>query len=104
MFDKSGLPIKRIDIRKILESYQIQLHSLSQVKIPMLEWSARVNNNYHHLLQVGIQNGDEFQNDDPEYDETTKKNLDFEVLRKVIVIGECMLQDEKDTGYSLQNR
>jgi len=43
IFNKSGLPIKRINIQNILESYQMSLNQISYVKIPILEWSARSN-------------------------------------------------------------
>jgi hypothetical protein len=99
IFDKSGLPIKRINIQNILTTYQMSLHQITHVKIPILEWSAR--SNYAQLLSLGNQDPEIIRNSNNDRvsdsdDEIAESAINYDALRKIIIVGECLLCEDGD--------
>jgi hypothetical protein len=99
VFDKSGEPILRINMGEILSKYNISLRSITAVKVPMLDWSAR--NNFKNLMALGSHNGQEsirMQNVDSDDEDFSSR----ESLRKLVVVGECLLEAPQKSRSSVQ--
>lgn len=120
IFDKSGEPVRRINILKILKQQNLSLQSIGKVKIPKLDWSSR-----QHLDKFLASRGNkhEDRNMNQDQNKSWKSDSDTEedlpgiqasktnsfkpakdemslyrrgLLSKLIITGECFLGLEQD--------
>lgn len=68
IFDKSGKPLSRVDVRSILNENDLALQNIKSVKFLRLQWSGR-------------------RIDDLEQTKVS-------VLKKVVIVGECIFQEK----------
>lgn len=43
IFEKTGEPVRRINIQQILKEHGMTMQNISHIIVPRLEWSARIN-------------------------------------------------------------
>jgi hypothetical protein len=78
------------------------LNQITHVKIPILEWSAR--SNYAKLLALAnnqdsdhdLRQINEEDVSDSDAEETETNSVDYNALRKIVIVGDCLLfNDDK---------
>lgn len=91
IFEKTGEPVRRINISQILREHNLTMHNISHVKLPRLVWSER--QNVEQLMALATKNQDyNSEEEDGAGDPQPKKKVhNLNMLNRLVIVGECFL-------------